>query len=156
MKKVITLILALVMVLGVSAVTMAGNDLGDSQDVNVEVKVDEYAELDVDSAKLDLGNIDPENNEATGTIGYTLKANTSVTVTSDVESDLSEKEQLDLETGEDDSYTYDEFENGINTSDDIGVTATLAKDTDDENEGAWERIKAGKYTGTVTVTVAGQ
>ena len=156
MKKVITLILALVMVLGVSAVTMAGNDLGNGKDVDVNVTVDKYAELDVDSAELDLGNIDPENNVATGTIGYDLKANTDVTVSSTVKSDLSEKTELTLGTDEDDSYTYDEFTDGINTSDDIGVTATLAKDTDDENEGAWEKIKAGDYTGTVTITVAAQ
>jgi hypothetical protein len=149
MKKVMTLILALVMVFGVSAVTMAQLDSGN---VDVNVTVDKYAQLDLKSDLVELGNIDPENNIAEGTVAYDLKANTAVDVNSTIETKLTENSDLTLSSNEDDSFDY--VDGGINVSDSIGIKAELSGV--DNEDAAWESVEAGDYNGTVTVTVAAQ
>ncbi|MBM7556371.1 hypothetical protein [Halanaerobacter jeridensis] len=150
MKKVITLILALVMVLGVSAVTMASNDIGNDTDVDVNVTVDPYAELNLETTEVNLDNIDPENNTATGTINYNVKANTAITVTSEITDKFTDNNNLVLSSNEDDEFDY--VNGGINEDDSIGVKAELSHV--DNEDGAWESIEAGDYSGVVTVTVA--
>ncbi len=147
MKRFTVLVLALVLVFGMS--TMAFADLASSS-IDVDITVDDYAELTIDEASpLELDSIKP-GETADGTINYGIRANTSVDVTAAVSDDFGTAEDalsLSIDPDATDTFTYND---GVNDSGDFGITASL------DNEAAWEEIQSGDYEATVTLTVAAQ
>lgn len=152
MKKVITLILALVMVLGVSAVTMAAegnlNDADVNSDIGINLTVEPYAKLitpdTIDFTEENALNTGPGEYTVTGS--FNVQTNTSVTLSSNVTGFENASSALSVTS----AIANASVAAGSNVARDITLTANWAgNDTD-----AWESLTAGDYAGTVTVTVS--